>query len=86
MAEGALVYFTLIFIQFIITWASVRVKQVKKLVTGKPALLPYKGELLDNAIKRERITIEEIYVAARANGIANLTEIEVIVSLQYPAK
>lgn len=79
LAEGALVYFTLIFLQFIITWTSVRVKLVKKLVTGQPALLLYKGELLGDAMKRERITIEEIYVAARANGIANLNEIEVIV-------
>ncbi len=30
-------------------------------------------------MKRERITIEEIYVAARANGIGNLNEIDVIV-------
>ncbi|CAN5438792.1 DUF421 domain-containing protein [soil metagenome] len=79
LAEGALVYFTLIFLQFIITWTSVRVKQVKKLVTGQPALLLYKGELLGDAMKRERITIEEIYVVARANGIANLNEVEVIV-------
>ncbi len=79
LAEGALVYFTLIFLQFIITWTSVRVKQVKKLVTGQPALLLYKGELLGDAMKRERITIEEIYMKARAGGIADLNEIEVIV-------
>lgn len=79
LAEGALVYFTLIFLQFIITWASVRVKKVKKLVTGQPALLLYKGELLGDAMKHERITVEEIYMKARESGIANLEEIEVIV-------
>ncbi len=79
LAEGAMVYFTLIFLQFIITWSSVRVKFVKKLVTGKPALLLYKGELLADAMKRERITIEEIYMKARASGITNLNEVEVIV-------
>lgn len=79
LAEGALVYFTLIFLQFIITWLSVRVKKVKKLVTGQPALLLYKGELLGDAMKRERITIEEIYMKARESGITNLNDIEVIV-------
>ncbi len=79
LAEGALVYFTLIFLQFIITWTSVRVKQVKKLVTSQPALLLYKGKLLGDAMKRERITIEEIYMKARAGGLTNLNEIEVIV-------
>ena len=79
LAEGALVYFTLLLLQFIITWTSVRVNFVKKLVTGKPALLLYKGELLDEAMKKERITIEEIYMKARASGITNLSEVEVIV-------
>ncbi len=79
LAEGALVFFTLIFLQFCITWASVRTKFVKKLVTGKPALLLYKGELLDDVMKRERITIEEINMKARGSGITNLNEVEVIV-------
>lgn len=79
LAEGALVFFTLIFLQFIITWLSVRVKQVKKLVTSQPALLLYKGELLGDAMKRERISIQEIYAAARAKGVSDLNEIEVIV-------
>ncbi len=48
-------------------------------MTGQPALLLFKGELLGDAMKTERITIEEIYLAARANGIANLSEIEVMV-------
>lgn len=79
LAEGAMVYFTLIFLQFLITWTSVRLKQVKKLITGQPSLLLYRGELLGDAMKRERITIEEIYMKARGQGIANLNEIEVIV-------
>lgn len=79
LAEGALVYFTLIGLQFIITWTSVRVKKVKKIVSGQPVLLLHKGELLETTMKKERITIEEIYVAARTNGIGNLNEVEVIV-------
>ena len=79
LAEGALVYFTLIFLQFIITWLSVRVKKIKKLITSQPALLLYKGELLGNVMKRERITTEEIYMKARESGITNLNEIDVIV-------
>lgn len=79
LAEGALVFFTLIFLQYCITWSSVRTKFVKKFVTGEPTLLLYKGELLHAAMKRERITIEEIYMKARASGVTNLDEVEVIV-------
>ena len=79
LAEGALVFFTLIFLQYCITWSSVRTKFVKKFVTGEPTLLLYKGDLLHAAMKRERITIEEIYMKARASGVTNLDEVEVIV-------
>lgn len=79
LAEGAIVFLTLIILQFLITWLSVRVSFVKKLITGQPALLFYKGELLKNTMKKERITIEEIYMSARANGITNLNKIEVII-------
>lgn len=79
LAVGAIVFLTLIILQFLITWLSVRVSFVKKLITGQPALLFYKGELLKNTMKKERITIEEIYMSARANGITNLNKIEVII-------
>lgn len=79
LAEGAIVFSTLIILQFIITWASVRVSWVKKLVTGEPALLLYKGNLLKSTLKKERITIEEIYMAARKNGMTDLNKIEAII-------
>lgn len=79
LAEGALVLFILIFLQFLITWISIRVKFVKKLITSQPALLLYKGEMLRDFMQRERITIEETYQSARSHGVAELNEIEVVV-------
>jgi uncharacterized membrane protein YcaP (DUF421 family) len=79
LADGIIVFFLFIFLQFVITWLSVRVKSVKKIITSQPVLLLYKGELIDHVRKRERITLEEIYVAARKKGISDLQEIEAIV-------
>jgi uncharacterized membrane protein YcaP (DUF421 family) len=79
LADGALAFFLLIFLQFFITWLSVRVKKIKQIVTSQPTLLLYRGEVLGNAMKKERITIEELYVAARDKGIAELKEIDVVV-------
>ena len=79
LADGALVFFLLIFMQFVITWLSVRIKGVKKLVDSQPALLLYKGQVLDEVAKKTRITIEEIYLAARKEGISNLAEIDVVI-------
>lgn len=79
LADGALVFFLLIFLQYNITWLSVRNKFIKKLITSRPSLLLYKGELFKDVLKKERITIEEIYVAARQKGISDLKSIDAIV-------
>ena len=79
LLDGILVFALLIGMQFIITWLSVRVKAVKHLITSRPTLLLYKGELLDAVVKRERITIDEIYVAVRKKGIADLEDVAAIV-------
>ncbi|QPH38601.1 DUF421 domain-containing protein [Pedobacter endophyticus] len=79
LSEGIIVYATLIGLQFSITWLSVRFNQVKVVIGGKPTLLAYKGKILAKVLKAERITMQEIYVACRANSIFNLDEVEVIV-------
>jgi uncharacterized membrane protein YcaP (DUF421 family) len=79
LADGALVFFLLIFLQYLITWLSVRENIVKKLITSKPSLLLYKGEIFNSILKKERITMEEIYLAAREKGINELKEIDIIV-------
>jgi uncharacterized membrane protein YcaP (DUF421 family) len=79
LIDGVLAFFLLIFLQYVITWLSVRYKSVKHLITSKPTLLLYKGELLDDALKKERVTIEEIHSAARNGGQADLTKIDVMI-------
>ncbi|MBD1395661.1 DUF421 domain-containing protein [Pontibacter sp. JH31] len=79
LIDGVFAFFLLIFLQYAITWLSVRYKAVKHLITSKPTLLLYKGELLHDALKKERITVEELYMAARKKGITDLRHIDVIV-------
>ncbi|MBX0332409.1 DUF421 domain-containing protein [Pontibacter sp. HSC-14F20] len=79
LADGITSFFVLIFLQYLITWLSVRIRQVKQVITSQPTLLLYKGELLEGALKRERITIEEINSAARNGGQENLSVIDAMI-------
>ncbi len=79
LIDGIQGFFLLIFLQYAITWLSVRYKKVKKLITSDPTLLVYKGEMLEDIMKRERITVEEVYVAMRKSGKTNLEDIYAIV-------
>lgn len=79
LADGVLVLGLLILLQYIITWLSVRYKKVNKLITNKPALLAYNGELCSDAMKNERITKDEIEEVLRKNGLTDLKKTKAIV-------
>lgn len=79
LVDGILAFFLLIFLQYSITWLSVRVDFIKDIVTSRPVLLLYKGKLLKDVLKKERITLEEIHVAVRKKGISDLQQVEAIV-------
>lgn len=79
LAEGSLAFALLIGLQFVVTWTSVRIRWVKKLVTGEPSMLLYRGELLPEALRLTRVTEEEIRAAVRSAGISDLAEVEAVV-------
>jgi uncharacterized membrane protein YcaP (DUF421 family) len=79
LVNGVLVFSLFIFLQYLISWLSVRVSSIKKIITSQPALLLYKGEVMEEVMKKERITIEELYMAAREKGISELEKIDLVV-------
>ncbi|KEO75357.1 DUF421 domain-containing protein [Anditalea andensis] len=79
LADGALALGLLISLQFFITWLSVRINFVKSIITSTPSLILYKGEMLDRALRRERITSEEVLAKAREQGYSALIEIDAMI-------
>jgi uncharacterized membrane protein YcaP (DUF421 family) len=79
LAEGALALALLIGMQFIVTWSSVRVRWVRRLATGEPRMLLYRGEFLSTALRSARITEDEVSAAVRAAGLADLKAAEAVV-------
>jgi uncharacterized membrane protein YcaP (DUF421 family) len=79
LAEGTLALGLLIGVQFAVTWTSVRVAWVRRLVTGEPALLLYQGVALPAALRRARVTDDELRSAVRAAGLATLDQAQAVV-------
>ncbi|MDP0500518.1 MAG: DUF421 domain-containing protein [Verrucomicrobiota bacterium JB022] len=71
LAQGAAALALLVGLQFLITWSSVRISWVKKVVTGEPRLLLRDGEMLPQAMKSARVTPDEIEAACRSSGLAD---------------
>ena len=79
LAQGALAFALLIGMQFVVTWSSVRTRWVRRVVTGEPALLLYRGKLQPKALLRARVTEDEVRSAVRSGGLAALDEVEAVV-------
>jgi uncharacterized membrane protein YcaP (DUF421 family) len=78
LVEGVLALALLIFLQFMITWLSVRSKTVSRLVKAEPRLLLYRGEFLWDAMKTERVNEGEVLQAMRSQGMSH-EEVEAVV-------
>ena len=61
-------------LQFLVTSGSVRWKRWRGLVTASPSLLVRDGEVLDAALARERMTLDEVAQAVRQQGIGSLSD------------
>lgn len=79
LLDGVLAFVLFVSLQYCLTWLSVRFKVVKQIITNDPVLLLYQGKMLHDVMKRERVTEDEIYVAARENGTTDLQDIHAII-------
>ena len=79
LAEGALAFAVLIGLQFLVTWASVRARWVRQVVTGEPVMLLHRGEFLKSALRKTRVTEDEIQAAVRGAGTKSLIDLEAVV-------
>jgi uncharacterized membrane protein YcaP (DUF421 family) len=79
LAEGVLALGLLVFLQYAITWASVRWPRFQHLIKAEPTLLVHEGRYLDGALRRQRVTREEVEAALRQSGKVELDEVRFVV-------
>lgn len=79
LAQGLLAFALLILLQMAITWLSVRFSLVQRVVKAKPALLLYKGNYCDHALRRERVTRSEILATLRTQGVSDVGQVDAVI-------
>jgi len=65
--------FVLVFVTGLLTFRS---RGLERVVEGEPAILIRRGRLLEETMKRERITPEEVAVEMHKAGIAEMRDVE----------
>lgn len=79
LAEGVLAMALLVFLQFAITWLAVRVSWINGLIKSEPTLLVHDGQFLEQALRSQRVTKDEVLSAIRSSGASDLAGIDAVV-------
>jgi uncharacterized membrane protein YcaP (DUF421 family) len=79
LAEGVLAMGLLVFLQFAITWLSVRSPRFHEMVKSEPTLIMRQGDFLDGAMRAQRITRDEVMAALRSNGVMDASQAAAVV-------
>ncbi|WP_217630723.1 DUF421 domain-containing protein [Paracoccus tibetensis] len=77
LAEGVLAL--LVGLQYAITWLSVRSDRIQHVIKAEPTLLVRDGQLLRDAMRQQRVTVEEIEAALRQSGREGLTDVKAVI-------
>lgn len=79
LAEGVLAFATLAGMQFAVAWLSVRSPRFSDFVKSEPTLLLRDGCFLRDAMRRQRVTENELAAALRNHGVGDAEKVAAVV-------
>ena len=79
LVEGILAFMVLIGAQYIITSISTRYPAFRKTIKASPRLLVYRGEVLHDALREERVTADEVRQVVRRSGTSAVEDVDAVV-------
>jgi uncharacterized membrane protein YcaP (DUF421 family) len=79
LAEGVTALLLLILLQYVVAFLSVRSRRFAQLVRSEPTLLVRDGSLCRQAMRRERVTEEELKTVLRTNGERHFEAVSAII-------
>jgi uncharacterized membrane protein YcaP (DUF421 family) len=79
LADGLLALALLIGMQYAVAWVTVRSRWFEQIVKSEPAALLRHGRFLDDAMRRERISNDEVLAAIRTAGLDDRERVALVV-------
>jgi uncharacterized membrane protein YcaP (DUF421 family) len=79
LVEGLFALGTLIIVQVVLAELAVRSELADRIINGRPKLLLSHGKFIHRALKKERITEEEVRGAIREEGVKRVEDVDAVV-------
>lgn len=77
--EGMVALTTLVIVQVVLAALAVRSPRIELLLNGEPTLLFSHGNFIHRALKKERVTEEEVRAAIRDQGVERVEDVDAVV-------
>ena len=65
---------TILVLNFLLVEVTYRYKKARRLLENSPTLLVHDGKVIEENMRRERITHDELHAALRRNGLVEVTQ------------
>ena len=78
-SEGAAALALLAILQFVVTWTSAHTRSGRKVVTAEPTLVLRDGKPMPEAMRAQRLSLDEVRQAVRSTGAGDLSDIAAVV-------
>jgi len=79
VSEGCAALVVIILLQYLLAFLAKTSKTMEKAINSAPSLLFYNGQFIEEAMKRELITEEEIYAEIRQYRIEKIEDVRAVV-------
>jgi uncharacterized membrane protein YcaP (DUF421 family) len=79
LVEGLTGLVTLVGFQAILAKIAAHFPRAEQIINGDPALLLSKGKFIHRALRKERVTEEEVRAAIRAKGINRVEDVDAVI-------
>jgi len=79
LVEGLAALATLIVIQLLLAELAARSPTAERLINGEPTLLLSHGKFIHSALRRERVTEEEVRAAIREKGLTRVEDVDAVI-------
>ncbi|HLP32654.1 MAG TPA: YetF domain-containing protein, partial [Bacteroidia bacterium] len=75
LAGGVLAALCLFVLNYLLKLIMYRSKKVKSLIEGEPVMLVYKGNLIEDNMAKEKITLDELEAVVREHGVSSIDNV-----------
>ena len=78
LIEGIAAMGTLMLIQLVLAELAARFPKLERVINGEPTLLLSNGKFIPHALKKERVTEEEVRGAIRGEGVTRVEDVDAV--------